>query len=138
MEKLDDRVIDLAQRMVIYALETCDVDHNKAFIEGALRSALNSLLLSILENKCGIRELFESAIVQVATSLKVASKIATTIVTDAVVFAPIAKFTTEAVQSETTESAKESVAMASPSSPPSGPDSLPVEEKKDRKKKSSY
>lgn len=70
MEKLDDRIIDLAQKTVIDALETCDVDHNETFIKEALCSALNSLLPSILEDDSGIRELFKSAIVQVSTSEK--------------------------------------------------------------------
>lgn len=60
---------------MIDSLETRDVDHNKAFIEGALCSAFHSFQLSILEDKSGIRDLFESAIVQVAASVNVVSEI---------------------------------------------------------------
>lgn len=60
MEKFDDLVMSLTERKVIDTLKTCDVDHNKALTEGELRSALNSLPLSILEDESGIRESFES------------------------------------------------------------------------------
>lgn len=60
--------MDLAVRTMIDALKTCDVDHSEDFIDAALCSALNSLLLSAFENESGIRELFDAAIVQVTTS----------------------------------------------------------------------
>lgn len=67
---------------MIDALETCDVDQNKTFIEGALCSILNSLLLLILENEFGIKKSFESDIVKFGTNIKEVSKISQTIVTD--------------------------------------------------------
>lgn len=85
---------------MIDALETCNVDQNKAFIKDVLRSALNSILLLILEDESGIRESFESAIFQVATSVKAVSKIGKAIMTDAVVLAPIAMFSVKAVKSK--------------------------------------
>lgn len=113
MEKLDDRVVALAQRRVIDALETLDVEHNMAFIKEALRRAPNSLLLLILEDESGIRESSKSAIVQVTTRVKVVSKIDKAIVTTAAVLATIAKFAVEAVKSEVAESERESVSIAS-------------------------
>lgn len=85
MEKLNDRVINLAERTVIDALKTCNVDYNKASIKGALCSVVNSLLFSILEDESKIRKSFESAIVQVAASVKMVSRTAKAIVADAVV-----------------------------------------------------
>lgn len=111
METLDDQVMNISQRTVIDALETCKVDHNKAFIKGALRNAPNSLLISILKNESGIRESSEFAIVQVATSLNFVSKIFKAIVTDAAILAPIAKVVEQAVRSEAAESSRESMTM---------------------------
>lgn len=47
--KLYYLVINVSKRTVIYALETCDVDHNKSFIEEALRSSFNRLKSPILD-----------------------------------------------------------------------------------------
>lgn len=38
---------------MIDALETCDADHYKVYINDALRNVLNSLLLSILKAESG-------------------------------------------------------------------------------------
>lgn len=51
----DDRVMDLAERTVIDAIDTCNVDHNKAFIKCTLLSALINLLMSILEDESRIK-----------------------------------------------------------------------------------
>lgn len=51
IEKLDCQVMDLAKRTIVDALETCNVDHNKTLIKGALRSALDNLLPFILEDE---------------------------------------------------------------------------------------
>lgn len=90
--------MDIAERTVIDALETCEVDHNKAFVKEALHGALNSLVMSILEDEFGIRESFEFAVVQIATIQVVMPKIATTVVTDSVVLAPIVQFAVDVVK----------------------------------------
>lgn len=54
--KLDDWVIDNVKQKVIDALETCDIDHNKAFIKAAMRSALKELLVSILDAWSSFKE----------------------------------------------------------------------------------
>lgn len=88
------------------------MNHNKAFVKVALRCALNSLLKSNLEDESGIRELFDSAILQVATSQMVMSKIAKALVNDHAVLTPIANFTAEAGTSGVANSARESVAVS--------------------------
>lgn len=39
IDKLDDLAVNLADQTVVDASDTYDVDHNKAFINAALRSA---------------------------------------------------------------------------------------------------
>lgn len=68
LDKLDNKVIDLAGRTVVSALETNDVNHNEVFVKDALCSALNSLLLSILEDDSRIRVSFETAIILIVIS----------------------------------------------------------------------
>lgn len=64
----------------------------------ALTSALNTLLVLLLESEFGIRESFESAIAHDATSQMLTCKILKVVVIDSAVFAPIAKFAEEAVK----------------------------------------
>lgn len=40
LEKLIDRVIDIADHLIIDALEICGPDHNKVFVCQAIRNAL--------------------------------------------------------------------------------------------------
>lgn len=49
LDRMDDHIVDVAEQMVIDALETGDIDHNKAFVKGVLCSGLNTLLLSIMK-----------------------------------------------------------------------------------------
>lgn len=85
---------------MIDALEICNAAHNKAFIKGALCSALSSILMSILVNESGIRESFECFIKNVIIREVVVSRIAKAVVTDPAVFAPIAQFVVESVKLE--------------------------------------
>lgn len=91
-------MIDLVERTVLYAFETCNVDHSMAFVNGVLCRALKSLLVSILKDKSGIGESFESAIVQMATGQIVVSRIRKEAVTNTAEFAPSTKFAVEAVK----------------------------------------
>lgn len=70
IEEMDDCVIRLAEWTVLDALKPCDVDYNKAFVKGTLKSALKGLLVSILDDSSGIKESFEVAIPQVETAPK--------------------------------------------------------------------
>lgn len=72
----------------------------------ALRIALRSLLLSILEDESGFREAFKSAVVQSPTSAKVLSKIGMAFVTHTAESDPITKFAVYALKIEIAESAK--------------------------------
>lgn len=53
--------------------ETCDVYHNKGFVKGALRSALNELLVFVLDDFPGIKDFFDDAVNQVALATEVIS-----------------------------------------------------------------
>lgn len=55
IDKVDDLMINIAERTVIDAMETCNVDRNKAFIKDTLRSASKRLLGSILNDTSGAR-----------------------------------------------------------------------------------
>lgn len=127
--------MDFAESTVIHALETCNFDQNKVFITGILRSALNSLLLSILENDCEIREWFESVIVQISTSKKVVTRISEFIVSRPAVLAPIAKFAVSTVKSEASISIKKSVVIGPPL-PPLSRSRLSSDEIKNAKRES--
>lgn len=100
MKTFDDQIMDLAERTLTHALRTCNVNQDKAIFRVVRLSALNSLLQLIHNNESGIRESFESAIVQVATTTKIVSKVSMAIVTDASVLAAIVKFAAEEVRSE--------------------------------------
>lgn len=126
IEKLDGRVMDIVERMLIDVFETWDIYHNKAFVEGALCSALNSLLMSILEEEYRIKELLNSVIVQVTTSQVMVSQISKAVVTDPAVLAPIVQLLVEGVKLEAAMSIKESSVMATPLPPASGSDSSTV------------
>lgn len=75
LDEYENRVMVLAERTAIKALNTCDVDYNKALIKGALRSSLNALLLSILENESEIRDSLELTVFQVSASKMVVWKV---------------------------------------------------------------
>lgn len=47
---------------MVDALETCEVDHNKVLIKSAMKSLLNKMLLSFLDDSKPNRESFEDAI----------------------------------------------------------------------------
>lgn len=133
IEKLDNWVIEIAERTVIDAMETCDVYHSKVIVNGALLSFLNSLRMSVLKNGFGIKDIFESTtIVQVVTIQVVLFKIAKATVTNPTAFAPIAQLAVEAVKSRATLLVKESAVMDPPSIASSGSDSSTDEEKKER------
>lgn len=128
--------MDLAGRTVIYTLESCNVDHNKAFMKGALCSVVLNLPMLILEQESEIRDSFESTTIQGAISQMVVSKMAKKAVTDPAMLATIAKFAVEAVTNGVAESARESAAMTSRLPAQSGSDSSSDEEKKYRETKS--
>lgn len=58
----------LAGRTVVDAIETCNVDKNKALVKEALRSALKSLPILILKHKFEFRNSYKSTIIQGSTS----------------------------------------------------------------------
>lgn len=58
IQKLYDRVISIVEQTGVDALETFDVDCYKASIKGVLRSALNELLIFILDGSLVVKESF--------------------------------------------------------------------------------
>lgn len=56
--KLNDRVVNIYKQTVVEALETRDADHKNVIFEGALRRALDGLLMFILDVSSGIKEIF--------------------------------------------------------------------------------
>lgn len=101
----------LSDQMVIDGLEMYDVEHKKVFVKGAPRRAISGLAVSILESESEIRESFESAFVQAATSSIAMSEVVNAIVTDASTLDPIAKLAVEAVRSKVAASAIGSVVL---------------------------
>lgn len=95
VHKLDDRVINKADQTVFDALETSDVEHNKALFEGALRGSLNGLLIFFLDGSSSIREVFEDAIIYVETTLKPLAIIAFAIMIAVTGLAPNAWYAAE-------------------------------------------
>lgn len=89
-DKLDDRVINVAEQAAGNALENCGMDHNKFFIKTKLISALNGLFVSILDDCSAIREYVEDAIVQLALAIKSTAIVALADARDAVATAPTA------------------------------------------------
>lgn len=112
--------MDIVERTVNDALDMCKVHQNKATVMGALRSALNAFLMSILKDEFGIRKSFKSTVLHVPTSQVVVSRIAKKVVSDPSALAPIAQFVVKAVKLEAAMSVKESAVMAPPSPPPLG------------------
>lgn len=70
VDKLDDRAMDIAEKTAVIAPETCNVDQNKAFMKGSLRSTLNRSLVSVLNDPTGNREFFDNAIIQMPATPK--------------------------------------------------------------------
>lgn len=88
--KLDNRFIDITEQTVVNALKICHVDHNKAGIKGALRSALFELLVSISDDTSAMKKYFEYSTVQVATAPKSLARVALPVVRGATAMASIA------------------------------------------------
>lgn len=76
LEKLNERVIDMAEQKIIDVLDNCDFDHNKVFIRWAIGSAPRDLLTSILDEDTGIRDVFEAAVCQLVRTSSTAREIA--------------------------------------------------------------
>lgn len=90
IDKLDDRVINIAEQSVVDALEACDINYNKTFIENALRSVLNELALSFLNDSLLVRESFLHAIIQVTIAPKSLAIVASAAARDSAFMASIA------------------------------------------------
>lgn len=119
MDKLDDRVTNIAVEAVVVELDTCDVRQNKAFIKGALRSALHVFLVVILNNLSGNGKIFENAVIQEAAGAKLLAITASAVARDTAAVTPISWYTAKIVKKEVEESMKDLV-LSLHSSPLSG------------------
>lgn len=94
-----DRVIDIAGKIKFIALKNCDVSQNKVFIKGALRNALNVLLVSNVSDSSDIRKSFGDAIIKVTSVPKsIVALIASTVAGDATAMAPNAQYAAKIVK----------------------------------------
>lgn len=97
------------------ALEECDVDYYNTSITVKLPRALNSPSLWIFKGESGIRELFELATIQVATSAKMIWRVAEVTMTGAEILPPVSRFTVETDSGKIAASAKNPVDTPAPS-----------------------
>lgn len=88
---LDSCVVRFVRQTTTNASGTCDVDHNTAFIKGALRCALNELSMSIMDDFLGIKDTFENSFIYVGTAPRLVTAIAAAIVRNATAVGPMAK-----------------------------------------------
>lgn len=109
IDKLYYRVIKIAEQMVVDALKTCDLDHSKVNIKGALRSDLNGLLVSILDDLSGIREFFDDVIIQAATTSKLLPIIVSTILRETATMALITPYAAKIGKQEVEKSVRDLV-----------------------------
>lgn len=116
------------------AWQTCDVGHNKDFIKSALKSALNVLLVFVLDDSSGIKESFEDAKLLVATALKLEAIVASAFARDTAPLKPTTRYASKNVKPDAEGSAKDLVSTIC-SSPPSGSDLSSDEVSKSRKDK---
>lgn len=107
IDTMDSQVLVVAILAVIDAIDLCDVGRYKAFLMGTLRSALNLLLISIIDDSSGTREAFENAVIQIARPPETPTTTVAAMVKNIAVVAPIAKLTAEIVRKETDTSVKE-------------------------------
>lgn len=118
IDLLNIRLVDGDKQTVIEALETCDANHNKAFIKGTLRSALNELLMFILDNISATRKPLEPAMIQATIAAELLPTIAATTIKIVVVMAYIVKFAAELVKKEVDRSVEDPALTLSSLSPP--------------------
>lgn len=100
IDKLHDRVINIAEQTAVDALENCDVDHDRVFIKDTLRSALNGLLVSTIAESSGVETSFEDATVQVVAAPKSIALIASAVAKDIKAMTPIARYAAKNVKWE--------------------------------------
>lgn len=98
--KLYNQVAVVAKQTVIAALETCDVDHDNAYVRSALKSALYGSLVSATDNTSKIWELFKKGVFQLASAPRRLNMIAATMVKRATVMEPGVKFSAETLHIE--------------------------------------
>lgn len=120
--KLDSRVVDVAKLVVIDALETCTVEHIKAFIKSALRTALNESFISIIDNSTKTQESFNVAVAQTSPASSAFATIAAAMVKKPAVMASISMLITERVRKSISKSTK-SLGFSPPTPIPHGLDS---------------
>lgn len=137
INKLDNGVLDTAKQTVLDALEASDVDPNKSYIKVALRTALNGLLVFVLNDLPGTKESLDDKTVRVETAPKSLAIFASAVARDIAAMDATVWYASMIVKEGVEESIK-SLVHTSPSPPLSGPDSSfdeAWENRKDRRSK---
>lgn len=106
----------------------------QGFIKAALRSALNGLLISILDDSSCVKEFFEDTTNQVATTQKSLTITALAVTRDTIAIAPIVHYAAKAVKQKVKESVNDLVHTLL-SRPPSRFDSPSDKSRKSRRNK---
>lgn len=63
IEKLGDRLINIAVQAVVYVLETGEAHHIKVVVKGPLRVAIKEKLVTALDGLTSTKKPFENAII---------------------------------------------------------------------------
>lgn len=133
MKKLDRRTTGLVESVESEALETCDVERHKTFIQSANSSAASSFSLWTLKNVWKNWEALGAVIVQVSRNKEVGPQNNDSLVPAPAVLDPTAKLAVEAVNLETTIQVGISVVIVTSPVLPLKLDSLSNGEKKNRR-----
>lgn len=102
--KMDDGVINVAEQTVVGAQDASDEDHSKASVVVALKSALHGLLVFILDDSSGIRDIFGDARNQVKMAPKSLALISFAAVRETLAIGPTARYDTKLVKQKAEKS----------------------------------
>lgn len=138
LETLDVRVIDIAEQTIIDILEKFSSEHNKVFVRQAIRSAIQDLLASILEDETGICVAFEAAIALVVETSTLAMIVAKVIVSDPAIPSPIGTYVAKMANKTYIHAFKLEVGAVPPSPTSSGSHISSSKSRKVRWKPSGY
>lgn len=104
---LNSGTVDAAKRIDGNALKACEVDHNKAFIDIAMGSAIIGILVLMTVDSSKIQEPLKYAVIQGTTSLRWSTTIVVAMVLNAAVIAPKVRFVAETILMDIDESVRD-------------------------------
>lgn len=106
LEKLDERVIIMAEQTIIGTLENCDSDYNKVFVRRAIWSAQRDLLASILKDDTKICVAFETGVDQFGQTSRIAGKGEKVLVSEPAIPAPFGTYVVKTADKAVCQAAK--------------------------------